>query len=251
MKNNYILLIIIILIIILLYILLKKEIKENFVINKDAYIINLEKRPDRLEKVISKFKDLDLELYRTPAIFNETGWKGCGSSHVSVVKMAKEKKLPYILIMEDDCKPRENFKEIWPLIQEWLENNSEKWDMYAGGNRYYSYHPDEISSIKPICSIDNTIKLFYTKFVSAQFYYLNSSAYDTIIEWEEHMNKNNSWIPIDLWPDFKKMRVISSVPFITLQEKDYSNIEKTERDYTDGFYRNEEVLNTIENNIQC
>jgi len=248
MKNNYLIICISLIILLGSYIYFKKSI-EAF---QDAYIINLDSRQDRLDDIIKTFKDIDLDLYKLSAIHDSVGWKGCGYSHVSLVKMAKEKGLPSILIMEDDCIPRDNFTTVWPKIQAWLDSNLDAWDMYAGGNRYYHYHPNEVSStVIPICAIDKDIKLYYTKFVSAQFYYLNSSAYDAILAWEDHIESNEGWVPIDLWPDMQKLRVITSVPFITLQKEDYSNIEKVKRDYTQEFYTNENALRKVENNLQC
>ena len=248
MKNNYLYICIALIILLGSYLYFKNSI-EGF---QDAYIINLDSRQDRLDDIIKTFKDIDLDLYKLSAIQDTIGWKGCGYSHVSLVKMAKEKGLPSVLIMEDDCIPRDNFKEVWPKIQAWLDSNLDKWDMYAGGNRYYASRTDEIkSTVIPICAIDSEIKLYYTKFISAQFYYLNSSAYDTIISWEDHIQSNNNWVPIDFWPDMQKLRVVSSLPFITLQKEDYSNIEKMRRDYTQQFYDNENALSKVENNLKC
>ena len=237
---------IIAIIIFLLLFLFRTNISEGFT---DGYIINLDHRTDRLNNIITQFKDLNIDLFKTSAIYNEFGWKGCGLSHISIIKMAKEKDMPYVIIIEDDCKPIERFNEIWPKIQDWLDKNLDKWDIYAGGNRYYSYHPNEKDTIIPICKINNEIKLYYTKFVSAQFYIINESAYDIMIEWETKMN--NAWIPIDLWPDEKNLRIITSTPYLTTQEQDYSDIERSVKNYTEGFKKNEEILHTIPNEILC
>ena len=67
---------------------------------REGYVINLDERKDRWETITSKF---DIPLQRIPAIKDKIGWKGCGYSHMKALKMAKEKGLSFILILEDDC----------------------------------------------------------------------------------------------------------------------------------------------------
>jgi hypothetical protein len=103
---------------------------------------------------------------------------------------------------------------------------------------------------KDFCKLKD-IKLYKTKLTSLHFYYVNSSAYDAMLEWEEYVKTNNVWIPIDLWPDRKNIRTVSCTPFIALQEESYSNIEKRIRDYTSQMKKSEEIIGSVINDSIC
>ena len=214
-----------------------------------GYIINLDERTDRLNNVIKKFEQYNLPLYRIPAIRDSVGWKGCGYSHISVIKMAKEQNLPSVLIIEDDCIPTEHFKN-WFVIQEWLEKHRTKWDIFIGGNSYYGFWVNEKDNIEPLCQLED-IKLYKTKTAAFHFYYVNSSAYDKMLEWETYIQTHNESMPIDLWPDKVNLNSISCTPFIALQQPSYSDIEKDVRDYDTQMKKSEELIASIQNNSVC
>lgn len=222
----------------------KEEVIDN------AYVINLDSRPDRWEKMQEKFKDSPFKLERFSAIKHEHGLTGCGLSHTSIIQMAKDNNLPSILIMEDDCKPSNEFNSIWPKIKKWLDNHKDSWDIFIGGNSYYASSIPSLdispSSIKPICTINSSTKLYHTKLLCLHFYYLNSSGYDKFLEW-----KNNKHEAIDIWPNIISMKIISSTPFIATQDEDFSNINNNNANYESIFKTSENVIASIQNNSVC
>jgi len=243
---------IVITITILLYILIYNNLRitENFDNIRFGYVINLEERTDRLESIIKNFESHNIELYRIPAIKDTIGWKGCAYSHISVIKMAKVSNLPSVLILEDDCKPSVNFKE-WFEIQDWLEKHRDKWDIFTGGNPIYGWDSSE-TTIKPVCKLNNNIKFYYTSLSALHFYYINSKAYDAMLEYEEYLNNNsNEYTPIDSWPDKKRLKVITSTPFLATQYTSYSDIEGGNRDYSHGFNLSESIISTVDNESIC
>jgi hypothetical protein len=218
---------------------------------KFGYVINLHDRKDRLDKIIKKFASVNLPLYRIPAIKDSVGWKGCGYSHMSVIKMAKQNNLPSILILEDDCKPTEFF-ENWFPIQEWLENHREQWDIFTGGNSYYGFHSNEKNDIQSVCKLKDEIRLYFTKLLALHFYYVNSNCYDTMLEWEEYSRTHqNEWIPIDFWPDRKELTIISCSPFLATQDVDFSSIEGTVKNLDSMYKTSEEVIASVPNEENC
>jgi glycosyl transferase family 25 len=72
-------------------------------INKIIYI-NLDKRSDRLQEIQNELQNYNLinNSERFSAIYHSMGIVGCGRSHLSVLKIAKERKYKNILILEDD-----------------------------------------------------------------------------------------------------------------------------------------------------
>jgi ribosomal-protein-serine acetyltransferase len=71
-------------------------------IDKIIYI-NLSKRTDRREEIENELNNFNLYYERFEAIPTpECGIYGCGLSHLSVLKLAKERNYKNILILEDD-----------------------------------------------------------------------------------------------------------------------------------------------------
>ena len=64
------------------------------------FVINLDKRKDRLEEVSQMLEDYQWE--RIEAIETAKGYYGCVLSHIKALKVAKERDLPEVIIMEDD-----------------------------------------------------------------------------------------------------------------------------------------------------
>ncbi len=70
-------------------------------INKIMYI-NLKKRTDRKIQIESELDNFGLSYERFEAIETENGCVGCGFSHLSVLKLARDNDYENILILEDD-----------------------------------------------------------------------------------------------------------------------------------------------------
>jgi len=67
------------------------------------FYINLDKRLDRRAEIESELSKYGLEAERFPAIyFPQEGCVGCGKSHLQVLELAKSRKYPNVLILEDD-----------------------------------------------------------------------------------------------------------------------------------------------------
>ena len=64
------------------------------------FVINLDKRKDRLEQVSEMLKGYNWQ--RIEAIETAKGYYGCVLSHIKALKVAKERDLPEVIIMEDD-----------------------------------------------------------------------------------------------------------------------------------------------------
>ena len=221
---------------------------ETFDVNdRTAFVINLDKRPERMEQMYSKFNDY-LRLKRVSAIEHKKGIIGCGLSHMKVVRMARNLELSTVLILEDDCKPTVAFQNWFP-IKFWLDNNLDKWDIFTGGNCYYYYtslfHKSR-NTVKSICKLNDDIKLYYTRLMCTQFVYINSRAYDKYLSWEQYSKE-----PIDMWPDKVNMITISCVPFLAIQEDGYSDINNNIKSLDNAFLHSEKYISEVPNLKDC
>ena len=62
------------------------------------------------------------------AIKHIEGYKGCFLSHKKCIQIAKEKNLKYIIVLEDDCLPLENFSKRFENIISFLDSY-DNWDL--------------------------------------------------------------------------------------------------------------------------
>ncbi|MBN1683761.1 glycosyltransferase family 25 protein [Candidatus Bathyarchaeota archaeon] len=91
------------------------------------YVINLERRKDRLESITAKLEEQNIEAIIWPAIdgleikvpiysrkikeYNAAGILACMKSHYSLIKNAKSRGVKYIAVFEDDAIFSNDFNE--------------------------------------------------------------------------------------------------------------------------------------------
>ena len=218
MKEYYFISIILLIFIVLYLLLNKKEGFENQNKNNDVYIINLDESTERIAQIIKDFSDT-FNIYRTSAVKMKPGQQGCAMSFVRIVKMAKEKELPTVLIFEDDNKPEPNFYQNWIIIKDYLDSHMNEWEIFNGGMR-------NIMGIKKIIELDNNIKLIKPSGgYSTNWIYINQSVYDKILNWESAGKPL-----IDLWFS-SSFNIWCSYPLLGLQYSGKSDIEGGYRDF--------------------
>ena len=184
------------------------------------YVINLKIRTDRLEQIKNDFSNYNLNIIEAEETINER-WKGCFISHLKCIRLAKLKKLDYIIVIEDDCKKAINFDNDLIHILNWLEKNNDKWNIFLGGVTGVWNYNNSIT----ICNDLNLIEIDVGK--TFHFIIYNSNSYDFFLNSEIN-------IPIDkCWHN--KLIGFVSIPFIATQYEGYSNIENKQISYYNRF----------------
>jgi len=209
----------------------------------NIYVINLEKRKDRWEKIKNKFEGFN--LIRIDGIETlSNGSIGCFKSHQKCIEIAKTNILPNVLVFEDDCEILNldliDFISLVHKLNEFL-SNLKNWNIFFGaGNKIKS--EDIVSKIshEQFTYTDSKEKLFQiyeTKFLkTTHFVWYNHSVYDWIL----NLDPVTSY-PIDkVWHG--KFNCLVIIPFISTQSSDYSNIENKDCSYTDSIKRYERRL---------
>jgi GR25 family glycosyltransferase involved in LPS biosynthesis len=183
------------------------------------YIINLDKRQDRLYKAITQFKELGIEnlVERFSAICppNGDGRLGCLLSHIEIIKMAKSLNLKNVLVLEDDVQFI-NTDSITEAINQLRNKN---WGLF-----YFGYN-----SHKPLQKVDKNL-LKIERCYAAHAVAYNSSMFDYAIE---EFNKDKIKI-IDVWLSQSvqtKYECFGCYPITAIQNPGYSDIEKVETNY--------------------
>jgi glycosyl transferase family 25 len=169
------------------------------------FYINLDKRTDRRQEIETQLHQYNLydQAERFPAIHTpEQGILGCTMSHLAVLRLAKERQYPYVLILEDDF--------YFTLPKEELHNNLQ---------HFFETTPDF-----DVCMISYNLKnstptqdpriLKVIEAQTASGYIVNTSLYDPLIQLyeetipllrqtQEHWNYANDQIWKRLQPQTK------------------------------------------------
>lgn len=199
----------------------------------DIFVINLEKNIERKNFILDKYNKV-FKLNFIEAIYDKIPNKGCFLSHIKCINYAKENRMDYIIVMEDDCKNRdENFVKDLEDIILYLENNMDNWDVFLGGTTNVKME-DIIKK-----DIENDKNYYYIKKGNTtHFIIYNKKCYDYFL------NYKFDNISIDkIWHD--KLIGLTTSPFIFLQQPGFSDIELKYKNYNKSFFKTENILNNF------
>jgi GR25 family glycosyltransferase involved in LPS biosynthesis len=178
-------------------------------------IINLKSRTDRKEQVINEVKKLnfikDYEI--VDGIENKNPKIGCTLSHQLCIKMAKDWKLPYILILEDDAIFENDINEVF--LKSWDSLQQYDWKVFYLGA--HLRHP----SLK---INDNLIEVKYP--LTTHAYIIHESFYDTILQ-----GSINVIIDRQLAALSYENKMYMCSPMVAFQRQSYSNLQNRVVDY--------------------
>ena len=97
--------------------------------NITAYIINLKHRTDRYEHMVTEMKKLPVSYEFVEGIIDET--KTCFQSQKKCIQLAKQRNLPYVLILEDDAVFTDEV--VYTLEKTFAAIQTIEWDMFFLG----------------------------------------------------------------------------------------------------------------------
>lgn len=192
-----------------------------------TYLINLEKRQDRLLSFKKEFDGLEFELFKaieekSPIKGMKDGEWGCLRSHLTILKNAYDNKYRNILIFEDDCKIENVPLEQITTMLDYLSKN--KWDMFyfGGGAKGEFVEIPNHDLAKPV--------LRKGGIVMTHAYSFNNSFYERAIQILEKTDKKT---PIDNRLEYihSYIRTFLANPMMIVQKADMSDIRKFYVDY--------------------
>lgn len=135
-------------------------------------VINLISRPDRRESVIEQLDSEGVSYLFWDGIITKERKVGIHHAHKSIIRYAKENKLPYVAIAEDDL--RWTAKGAWNYF---LKNiPKESFDLYLSS--YYSGMADSNNIINKFSGLSCYIcaERFYDKFLgTSEKYHLDTA----------------------------------------------------------------------------
>lgn len=191
----------------------------------NIYVINLDKRPDRLERITKEFKRIGYSFERISAVdgdlvevdwkpSNIPGWNkyaaALAESTIKVIKHAKENGYKRILIVEDDTIFSDNAKE---FLDNYEMPEEASWDMFFFG---------VINDWKPIPYDKDTNIL--TRAYCCHCYAVHSRVFDDYLFYLEKKDKPIDWVTADHFMIHR--RCMSTKRPLAYQLPDYSDIRK-------------------------
>jgi hypothetical protein len=194
-----------------------------------CYCINLDDRPDRWKETQAAFEGSGITPKRFPGTRHVEGWRGCGASHLALIREAKRRQYEWILIIEDDCAPCDRFAERWPPLRDNLWATKDKWDVFLGGPT--QVHGPASHLTQDIILIDHAYAL--------HFYVICARNYDAALKWDADKHG-----PIDVY--YRDIFQISTtLPLIAIQRPSPSDIRGINVDYSDIFSGSETTLEKL------
>ena len=193
-------------------------------------VINLDSRTDKWEQIQKDFQDWPVKVERVSAVKYDPGWKGCYLSHLKCVKIAKERKYPWVLYLEDDCMLMPDAKQRFTKLLPFLWDVRQHWDFFMGG----------LVGLTGCGLVNEEQNMFIARGFGAHFCLIHSNTYDRIID------------IMDFEPDEpcdslyrSSMRLWITLPFIAKQYAGYSDISDTHKDSYSEYDDAEQMLKLV------
>ena len=192
---------------------------DNF---EEIWCINLDSRIDRWSECQQEFDKLGIKdrVNRFSAIQMKDSRAACSLSHLTLIKMAQQKKLKNILILEDDVS---FIDDTIITLEKCFQQINYNWNVfYLGANLHQ--HLKKIS--------DNVFQLKRAYAAHAIVY--NKNIYDVIIknyEWKSEIKELPDMFDVWMTCIQDMYNVVICNPMICIQRPSYSDLEKKETDY--------------------
>ena len=185
----------------------------------DAYCIHLPHRTDRvrhIDRIRAQYPSVQIHV--VDAIRDDDGHRGCILSHKKAITYAKERNLPYLLVLEDDCEMLLPEAEFVSALQDSIS--------------YLHSHPtvDIVNGCGNLPTLSATLvdTLGTTRFLTApdirttHCILYSARAYDRFLAISEH-------IPIDIQTNTLSM--VFTYPYLATQASSYSDIKQEDVSY--------------------
>lgn len=203
-----------------------------------AFYINLKHRVDRKKHVENQFDAVGFIPERVDAIYCRNGALGCALSHIKCIELAKERRLPYACICEDDIlfmNPKQTKKSISDLL-----NSTIQWDVLLLG-----------ANIAPPYFKLTTQCMLVRNAQTTTGYIVKQAYYNTLLQNIRTgisgllMYQNPKVYAIDIyWKKLQKIdRWMILVPLAVVQRPDYSDIECRTVNYMKPMLSDKSFLN--------
>lgn len=193
------------------------------------FVINLDRRPDRLESVTKEFEYMGWSFEKFNAI--DTGsYEGCALSHQKIAQIILERGYECAMVFEDDIFFMPYSKELISDLEQ--ELSLIDWDFFHFAPSIHRPLNKFSETLIDLTNLPPKDPNKHRGVFGTSGFILTKKACEYIIEWNTNkiIENTHQQIPIDVFLDTAVYPNIKSVacklPFI-VQKDDYSDINKT------------------------
>jgi GR25 family glycosyltransferase involved in LPS biosynthesis len=195
------------------------------------FVINLDRKQDRLELFDKEMKYIGWEYERFPAI-DTNSYIGCALSFMKICEIAKERNYNEIIVLEDDIffmpYSKKNLKE----LEEEIFEKTTNWEIFHFGptiHRPLSKYNDNLLDLTNLPPKDPNR---HTSIFGTSGFILREKSYDYFLNWNTNKYTDNSHLhkSIDSFLDLAAYPVLQSFTYkfpVVVQRNYYSDINKT------------------------
>jgi GR25 family glycosyltransferase involved in LPS biosynthesis len=196
------------------------------------FVINLDRKTDRLESVDREMKYIGWEYERFSAVDTDS-YVGCAMSYMKLAQLAIDRKYDHIMIFEDDIFFMPYAKDTMDTLDNELFNKTKNWDIFHFGpslNR-----PIDYSSVnKNLLDMTNTPpkQENHTGIYNTCGLILSKNTFEFLLGWNTNEYTDNSHMhkPIDVYLDCVGYSLFQTYTYklpLAVQKNGYSDINKT------------------------
>jgi len=193
------------------------------------FVINLQRRPDRLETVTKEFAYMGWDFERFDAI-DTNCYTGCAYSHQAVAKIVLERGLDYAMVFEDDIFFMPYAKKLIPAIENELSIN--EWYFFHFAPSIHRPLNKFSENLVDLTTLPPKDPARHRGIFGTSGFILTKKACEYIVQWNTSAIIENSsmQMAIDEFLDravYPNMQSFSAKLPLVVQKKDYSDINKT------------------------
>jgi GR25 family glycosyltransferase involved in LPS biosynthesis len=192
-------------------------------------LINLDRRSDRLEKVVNEFNYIKWGFERFSAI-DTNSYIGCALSHQNIAKLALERNYDYVMVCEDDIFFMPYVNELIPNIES--ELNSLEWDFFHLGPSIHRPMKSYSNYLVSLSDLPPKNEHIHRGIYGTSAYILTKKACEILVNWDTNniIENISRQIPIDVFMDlvlYPKLKCFCPTIPLVVQREDFSDINKT------------------------
>lgn len=160
------------------------------------------------KKAFDEINQYKIEYY--PGLRHFFGWVGCGLSYKFLLRKARELKLPYVTICEDDVLFRDDFNDKIKLINEFVLTKEQDWDIFSG----LIADVNKNTVIESIQTYKGLEFIKIDKMTSTVFNIYNNRFMTRLENWDSN-NRNADVNTIDRYIEsHSSIKIITLLPFL-------------------------------------
>ena len=169
--------------------------------------------PESTERSADFIKDNAYGFKFCPGLRHRMGWIGCGMSYKFMLRKAMEQNMERILICEDDVYFPPDFEERFNNILDYVGKNDD-WNVFSGIMA-------DLGRVKPLKYVEESGEeyIYLDKMISMVFNLYDKSIFEAISNWD-NMNRNVQKNTIDRFLENRKMRILTTCPFLVGHKED-------------------------------